>query len=344
MLFKSVVLLLFILFDVYCANSDILFSSGWYKTRNRGEKLFLHNVKSIGPELMPANISYLKIAAVMPTLPTGAISGLENLKDLTITSCGIIEIQPGAFQDVTHLSKLNLKENAIKRIKKGVFNSLNITQLFLNKNDISFIDSNAFDDMPNLVKIKLNFNQISIWDSSWFKSTPLLRTVLMRRNSIEEIPENALRNFVTKGNATDGKKLPDLKIFLSKNKITKIHPQAFRGIRKIGQLFLDRNNLTVLDKNTFTGLEHIHLLNLARNNFSAIPKDIFLTVKSIRQLDLSANHRLHCVPIQSISVVQLLSLENINNLNCTCIEELSKHTKVITDSESACTVKGKRTL
>ncbi|XP_066159344.1 leucine-rich repeat-containing protein 70-like [Euwallacea fornicatus] len=328
---KGVVLLGFLgLCEVgSCDNQDYLLSNGWIKIRKNGARINVKNVRSLCPPVVPDSTTYLKVAgsSVLQELREETVKSLPALQDLILQSIGIKKIFPGAFSNLPQLSRVNLKGNELRRISKGVFNTLNITELLLNRNKIKIIDSAAFDDMPRLEKIKLNSNSITKWDVNWFKNAPSLRVVLITRNFIEVIPEGALQNIQPSVEEVDD--LPNLKLFFSKNKIHHIEPNAFRTRVAIGQLFLDRNNITVLNNRTFEGFKNVSMLNLARNNLTEIPRDLFSDGQTVRKFDLSANRKLHCIPIEVAKVVRTLQLENIDKLNCTCVGELKSHAKVI---------------
>ncbi|XP_050298458.1 chondroadherin-like [Anthonomus grandis grandis] len=304
-----------------------LFSTGWYKQSRKGNKTNVKNVSSIGPSDFPDS-EYLRIGGRIPVLYVNAVHDLVKLKYLSISSSGIVDVLPGAFNNLPNISKLNLKENGIKHIKTGVFNSLSLTYLYLNKNDISVIESGAFDDMTLLQKIKLNSNKISAWDSQWFKNTPSLTLIFARRNKITELPANAFKNLIESGQKTD------LKLFLSKNNIIKIDPKAFSGIKQLGQLYLDRNKLTELDKNVFNELAIIEIISLAKNQLTYLPDEL-LSSLSVGTLNLSFNYKLRCISAEIVKKVRTVNMEKIK-INCTCSKSLEKYAKKIIRS-NACT-------
>ncbi|KAL1494651.1 hypothetical protein ABEB36_010220 [Hypothenemus hampei] len=322
----------FFLFLIYVsyscsANSDYLFSIGWYKTSRKSHKVPITHIKDIGPEYFPGDGTYLKIGAKIPVLKELAVHDFEKLLNLNIRSCGILDIHPGAFQFLPKLLKLNLNENDIQHIRKGVFNNLNITFLTLNKNNISIIDSDAFDDMPLLKKVKLSTNRISVWDPKWFKNTPSLAKIWMKRNSLETLPAKAFvnlkeNNLVEGGNA-------GVSLYFKKNKIQKIDPQTFSDLKALRHIFLEHNNLTVLPKNLFEGIENIQIVSVTKNNLSYIDEDLFTGVKRVKNFYLLSNHKIQCVPDVVAKVVENIFFGNMGKLNCTCVRKLSEYTNVI---------------
>lgn len=320
---KLFTLLLVILISDYC--ELFLLNSGWYKVSKNGKRQPIQYVPQLSPDIIPGTVTFLKVGGILTTLHVGALRNLVNLKVLLIPSVAMSDILPGAFENVPQLYKINLKDNRLQRIRRGVFNFLNISELYLYQNKIETIEEGAFDNMSKLYKIKLNSNKINTWNGNWFRNCPTLRAIVVKRNQIEELTEGA---FATISSMIPVAKQYELKIFLSKNKISYIHPDSFRGLYKIGYLFLDRNNITTLDGNTFASVQEINRLSLTKNNLTKIPSDLVANGLSIRKLDLSGNRRLQCIPFEVAKAVDNIRLINVDKLNCSCVTELKNYTRV----------------
>lgn len=320
---KLFTLFLVTLISDYC--EQFLLDSGWYKVSKNGRRQPIEYVPQLSPDIIPGPVTFLKVGGILTTLHVGALRNLVNLKVVLIPSVEMSDILPGAFENLPQLSKLNLKDNRLERIRKGIFNFLNISELYLYRNKIETIDEGAFDNMPKLYKIKLNSNKISTWNGNWFKSCPSLRAIIVKRNQIEELTEGA---FATISSMIPVAKQSKLKIFLSKNKISHIHPDSFRGLSKLDYLFLDRNNITILDGNTFASVREINLLSLTKNNLTKIPSDLVAKGLSIKKLDLSGNRRLQCIPFEVAKAVDNMRLINVEKLSCSCVTELKNYTRV----------------
>ncbi|XP_060522169.1 carboxypeptidase N subunit 2-like [Cylas formicarius] len=311
---------LLVLCAVLVALGDcLLFREGAYKTRKKGRKERITSVEALEPGRIPDS-NYLKISAVIPRLHRAGVRDFRNLQDLTLSSCGIIDLEPGAFLNVSSLSRLNLKENAIEHVRAGVFNKLNLSVIFLNKNEIKTIDGDAFDDMPTLTKIKLNSNKLAVWDANWFKNTPSLNHLSFRRNLLEELPDYAFRH-VHGWHLVDGKEVTDTKILLSNNKITAISPKAFSGLGKLGQLYLDRNRIREIDPTVFSDLEMIRTVELSRNNLTEVPEGLFASVR-VNNFYARSNRPLRCVPRDLVRAASKVVVTGIRKIDCECIGKL----------------------
>lgn len=305
------------------AKSDFLVRRGWYKTSHKGTKIPLSNITYIDNQIIKAT-DYLRVNARISRIPTNAIRNLPLVSTLKLIFCGIQDILPGAFQNMTNLATLALNDNELTHISTGVFNKLNITVIFLQRNEIETIDSSAFDDMPNLYRIKLNSNKLSTWDNNWFRNTPHLTELYFRRNGFVVIPSNAFRN-IRGSHFSNERTIVDTKIYLSKNNISRIDPNAFMELQEFSQLWLDRNELEKLDSKVFSSLSQVGGIYLGRNRISQIPEQLFSNVKTeVINFDLNGNNNITCLPYDVVSKVKLTNAQNIKRLNCECIRELMK--------------------
>lgn len=303
--------------------NEYLVKKGWYKTAHKGPKIPLVNIRNIDDQTINAT-DYLRISGRITRIPSGAIKNLPLISTLKLTFCGTQEITPGAFENVKNLATLALSDNEITHIRFGVFNNLNITVLFLQRNEIKIIDSSAFDNMPNLFRIKLNSNQISTWDSEWFRNTPRITELIFRRNNITEIPAGAFHK-IKGSHVFDDHSTIDTKIYLSKNKISKIDPNAFQGFQEFSQLWLDRNEISVLDVKIFDSLLQIGGIYLGRNRISQLPDSLFPNLKTeVMTLDLIGNNNLTCISYNIISKVKVTNLQSVRKLDCGCIRQVTE--------------------
>lgn len=302
----------------YGTGNEVLVRKGWYRISHKGPKTPIANITHIDDHLVNAT-DYLRVSGKLVKLHPGSIRNLPLVSTLKMTFCGTQKILAGAFQNLTNLATLALSDNEIVHVPFGVFNRLNITVLFLQRNEIETIDSAAFDDMPNLYRIKMNSNRISAWDNNWFKNTPKITELFFRRNNITEIPSNAFKN-IKGSHFSNDRTTVDTKIYLSKNKISAIDPDAFQDFKEFSQLWLDRNDLEILDDKMFRNLIQVGGIYMGRNRISKIPEALFPNSKTeVLTLDLSANNNISCIPYNVVSKVKLTNLQSVRKLDCDCI-------------------------
>lgn len=319
------------------ANS-LLLKKGWYKTTIKGRKISFNNVEALDDKVVPSS-NFLRVGGRIPTLFKGSVRNLHNTTIIKMSICGITNLLPGAFENVPKLEVLALLDNEIEHVPSGVFNHLNLTTLYLQRNQISTIDSGAFDDMPRLYKIKLNSNKITIWNPDWFHNSPSITEILFRRNEIPEIPSNAFKN-IKGSHGYKGTYLVDTKIYLSHNNISSIAPDALRGLEELSQLWLDRNSLKELNERVFSEVTEMGILFLSKNKLKALPSRMFPKLTSdIDILDLTGNNNMTCLSYDIVSVVKLTNIQDIRRLDCKCVEKLItrlKEEKKVNEVKTEC--------
>ncbi|CAH1116437.1 unnamed protein product [Phaedon cochleariae] len=303
------------------SESDILFRNGWYKDDDDGPKYTISNVPYIDSKVVPDS-KYLQIKSRITTLYNGSVNNLLNVRTFKLVSCEILSIKSGAFLNLPNLTTLALNDNEIEHINNGVFNHLTIMRLFLHRNNIQSIDTEAFDNMPYLYMLKLNSNKLTMLDPNWFKKSPQLTDLYLRRNEITNIPSGAFKNIKGSHNI-NGTETVDTKIFLSKNSINFIHPNAFQGLERLNQLWLDRNELKHIEEMVFAGLDYVGVIFLSKNKLTGLPKNILSSLKmDLMTLDLAGNKNVSCLDYEIISRVKITNLEKIHKLDCHCIDFL----------------------
>ncbi|CAH1119283.1 unnamed protein product [Phaedon cochleariae] len=294
---NQVVLLL--LLPLCFAKSDVTFKNVTF----RGYSVFTEKFKKVIPasnslkDFLPeSTFDMIEFRDQnIPVLYEDSLSNLDELDELIIESCSVYEIRPGALKNVPLLRRLSLKANKIEEIKGDIFNNLPLSTLDLSKNRITTISPTAFDYMSSLLNINLADNQISVWNPSWFKNTPLLTRISMQNNSITVIPEQAFHNL--EGEKKFGKIDLSINLIFSYNKIEKIHPQAFSGLKKINNLWLDHNSIEEFDGDLLKGV-------------------------AVKELRLNYN-QIKC-PTGDLSEMfraELTSID-VNPLDCDCLETI----------------------
>ncbi|XP_057658575.1 leucine-rich repeat-containing protein 70-like [Diorhabda carinulata] len=215
-----------------------------------------NNLKDFLPKLPFDNIEFLD--QKIPIIYKEAITDISQLYELDMDFCEIKEIRPGAFRNLTNLNRMSFKMNQLRRIENGVFNKLPVETIDLSFNQISYIHTKAFDDMPELFQINLGTNWLSKWNPDWFTNTPKLSVLYFRNNFIEELPAESFKNLKKERYVT-------IDLIFNGNRISSIHRDAFEGLKQIHILSLSNNLLQNFDKNL---LKNVVVKYLKLNNNS----------------------------------------------------------------------------
>lgn len=216
------------------------------------------------------------------TLCSETIVNFPKLVLLELINSNIVHIEPGAFNNLSNGTILHLERNKLDAVHSGIFTGLEITSLYLDENQISFINSDAFDNMPNLEVLSINRNSISDWNTEWFRQTPRLTYLYFNENKIKTLPANALKNlseYVT--NSTT--------LLLDNNRITDINARAFKGLKIFGKIILSGNKLMTLSDELMAEFEKVLVLDLRRNKFSCLLEEVLLSLRNVSIIKLQNN-------------------------------------------------------
>ncbi|KAJ8984342.1 hypothetical protein NQ317_012563 [Molorchus minor] len=134
---------------------------------------------------------------------------------------GIEEIDSGVFENQSIKLKLDLHNNSLARIHKGVFKNMPVNELNLSFNKIVTIERGAFENLPRLYILYLNNNYIKEFYPNSLINTPDLLIFNMTFNNMMSLEEKHFL-FMTKKEKVG--------IDLSYNELVQVHPKAFDGI------------------------------------------------------------------------------------------------------------------
>lgn len=184
------------------------------------------NLSTIEPEAF-LNVSIDRIDITYNPLEVLQMGMFVNvyLRCFYLNNNKIKSIQIGTFDKIFPYVKdgsyiLSLEGNRLQSISKGVFNNLEVEDLYLQRNLIKSIEKGSFDHMP-----KLEF-------------------LYLKGNLLETIDAGIFQNL---GNT--------LRIFLNDNNISYVNPQAFENYTEL-QLNLKGNNVH-MTKGYFTNSRDI---------------------------------------------------------------------------------------
>lgn len=132
-------------------------------------------------------ISHMPIQRI--TADTFSRFGLD-LWVLGCSYCGIMDIEPGAFEHLSNLQQLSFDNNHLTTIKVSWFRKLNyLTYLDLNYNNIESIEDGLFKNLPGLVDLRLSGNRLeclNLVDMSHLKG---LKRIFLSENSEFKCPQ-----------------------------------------------------------------------------------------------------------------------------------------------------------
>ena len=159
---------------------------------------------------------------------------------------------------IAQIEWLDLSHNQLVYVNSEMFKKfVNLIYLDLSFNDISSIDSNAFDYLSNLnVSLDLSYNQLEVIYSLTFTGLSSLTSFYLINNHVKIIEDNSFLSLI---------KLKQLD--LSSNKLTSIHASTLNGLDSLQSLSLKSNQIESFDLSSLTNLTNLRELNLNDNVF-----------------------------------------------------------------------------
>ncbi|EGD77595.1 TKL protein kinase [Salpingoeca rosetta] len=207
-------------------------------------------------------------------------SGFENAQ--RITAFHVTNSSLSAVPDVSSmkaLETLNVIQNRVRQVRKGVFMGLTALQrLFLHNNAISHMEPGAFDDLTALDKLILAFNDISIIPSGLFHQLASLTLLQLQVNPITKLDADAFT----------GLTMLD-RLALENALLTSLPPTLFRSTTRLTALGLAHNRLTSLPETIFSGLSSLDLLQLFTNRITSLPGAVFNDLAALTELYIRDN-------------------------------------------------------
>lgn len=218
-------------------------------------------------------------------------NGLDKDKDGIVSSKelseaqGTIDLSDLGISDISILSKLGA----------------DVTELYLNGNQIKELPKGVFDNLTNLKVLYLNGNKINKLPKGIFDKLKNLNTLGLSTNLISELPEGIFDNL---GNLTE-------ELSIGNNKITELPEHIFDNLSKLKSLGLSKNNLRRLPDNIFNKLSSLNGLYIYENQIENIPAGIH-NLKNLSRLSINEN-KIESIPKEVAELRMLSDLDLSNN-------------------------------
>ena len=153
-----------------------------------------------------------------------------------------------------------------------------ITELYLNDNQLQTLPADIFNDLNNLDSLYLHNNQLTTLPADIFNGLNNLDTLSLYNNQLTTLPAgifNGLNNLDT--------------LSLYSNQLTTLPADIFSGLNNLQHLYLSNNQLQTLPVTTFNGLSSLQVLDLRGNSFKSdfIPTltDMIRSIPNLKQLN-----------------------------------------------------------
>lgn len=235
----------------------------------------------------------------------------EKLQELHLNKNKVSSINNKTFQGLKSLTVLNLRENFLEELSKGIFSILpKLEELNLGQNRISKIDALAFDGLLSLRVLYLDDNLLTSVPTSSFLVMGSLAELHVGLNAFYSLPEDSFKG------------LGKLSVLdLSSGGITNISEQAFRGLTGLRNLNLADNRLQAIPTMQLGYLSRLEELTIGQNEFTTLQTASFKGLTNLRRLDITGAKNLEHIEkgvfsdnmnLETIVLVSNKKLENLN--------------------------------
>ncbi|XP_066278895.1 toll-like receptor 4 [Branchiostoma lanceolatum] len=261
-------------------------------------------LQKILPELQHTRIQKLKLGPVPGNfvIENTTFGRLPGLEELSIYGSDLSVLKAEVLRHSNNLTDLDLNKNNITFIDERAFIGLkSLEKLQLQHNNIRNLPDKVFDPLPALTYLDLSSNNLNIIPPTLFRRLLNLQILYLINNGIVHIDNttfvglNALAHLdISYNRLTTARNVvgPSVKtIYLAGNEIAFLKANEFSGLENLVSLSLYDNNISTIEPGVraFQGLRKLEKLNLSSNRIAAITSKMFEGLENVTNLDLSSN-------------------------------------------------------
>uniref|UniRef100_A0A8D8SNM6 Chaoptin n=2 Tax=Cacopsylla melanoneura TaxID=428564 RepID=A0A8D8SNM6_9HEMI len=242
--------------------------------------------QEVGHSLISLSLSHA-FSKEYGALSNAFFTPLSSLKYLDLSYNSLHSLSESTFSDNPELEVVELQDNHIGSIPRGLFTEFNhqrLQQVHFSFNEISHISSQCFSELPHLEKLYLNDNRIGRIDKHALVDLRALEELTLKGNKLRDISYEAFQN------------IPSLRLLdLSYNEMNNFDFAVLDQVGRLSNLKvnLSHNEILALHKNlSYSDSEgsNIKILDLSHNNISHIGEEYFHPViNTLTHLYLSHN-------------------------------------------------------
>lgn len=144
------------------------------------------------------NLRSLVLAGMdLTDIPGNAFVGLDNLESLSFYDNKLVHVPRRALQKLPNLKFLDLNKNPVHKIQEGDFkNLLRLKELGINNMaELVSIDQYALDNLPELTKLEATNNpKLSYINHQAFRDVPALESLMLNNNALNSLYQSAINS------------------------------------------------------------------------------------------------------------------------------------------------------
>uniref|UniRef100_A0A665V7T1 Leucine rich repeat transmembrane neuronal 4 like 1 n=1 Tax=Echeneis naucrates TaxID=173247 RepID=A0A665V7T1_ECHNA len=216
---------------------------------------------------------------------------------------------PYQFAHLGQLLWIYLDHNQISAVDSRAFQGVRrLKELILSSNRITSLHNSTFHGIPNLRSLDLSYNKLEILQPGQFHGLRKLQNLHLRSNGLSNIP---IRAFL------ECRSLEFLD--LGYNRIKALTRTTFLGLQKLMELHLEHNQFSRINFFLFPRLANLRSLYLQWNRIRVVNQGLPWTWYTLQKLDLSGNEIqtldpavFHCLPNLQVLNLESNKLSNVS--------------------------------
>jgi hypothetical protein len=181
---------------------------------------------------------------------------MTQLETFRADNCGLVRIEPGAFNGLILLVRLSMNNNMIREIEPRTFENLtNLERLYLIHNEIEKLGPDAFFGLTSLRDIWLSENKIQYLHPDLFLNVSNLSLLHLDKNSMLKIPtDHQLINSPSLRN-----------LYIPNCNVSSISVETFANVSGLKVLDLSGNHVEIINVNILTLLSKLSTFYIYEN-------------------------------------------------------------------------------
>jgi Leucine-rich repeat (LRR) protein len=181
---------------------------------------------------------------------------MTELDILALGRCGLQTIELGAFNGLTKLTFLSMRENVIREITGRTFEEMSgLEYLDLQYNNIEHLDADLFSGLINLQSVLLDGNKLLKIHPDLFVGLAKFEALSLSSNEGLQIPTDS--HFITSHSLSQ--------LDVSGCNVSSVSVETFANVSALEMLDLSSNNLSSIDINILKSLPKLSALPLYGN-------------------------------------------------------------------------------
>lgn len=242
------------------------------------------------------NLTYLNLEKnnITNEITNKTFAGLKNIIKLDLSQQNVTILKDKSFVDMTNLIHLNFSRNHINVIENVAFMNSTVLILDLSFNNISQLNF-LKDCLVNLTELYLNDNKVTFLEKGVFKNQLSLKKLEISMNKVKRIDPNALQFASLQYLNIQGSRLTgeiDAKMFspakylrfldLSNYNLSRVNNEAFVDMPVLARLNISHNVIEYIDTDNFRNMSNMYSLDLSYNKLEKLQfnKSLFANLKS----------------------------------------------------------------